>query len=72
MDVVPTGTELDPRVVLTRNDCRRSAYKSLLQTKVELNKKARARKGRSRRCSPGVRLEWTMSEEGLRVIKGGC
>ena len=57
------------QAVLTSNDSRRSEYKSLLQTEVEVNKKARTREARSLPCSPGVRLGWTMSEEGLICLK---
>ena len=38
---------------------------------MELNKKARTGEARSRPCSAGVRLDWTMSEEGLTVSKTG-
>ena len=56
---------------LTPSNSWRSEYKSLLWTKVELNKMARTVKARSRPCSPGVGLDWTMSKEGLRVSKAG-
>ena len=53
------------------NDPRRSEYSSLLYTEEELNKKAWTGEDRSRPCGAGVRLDRTMSEEGLPVSKTG-
>ena len=75
MDVVPGGTELEPWVksgCLAGFNPRRWEYNSLLWTEVELNKKASTLEDKSRPCSAGVRLDWTMSsEEGLTDWKAG-
>ena len=60
VDVVPGGTEFEPRVksgCLSGCNPRRSEYNSLLWTEVELNKKASTPEDKSRPCSAGVRLD---------------